>query len=228
MTVTPFLCTLPNSARVYGVFQGESKASLVFLHDRGADLDSVARLARMVAQRGWRTVAIDLPGHGLSDESPGATLTMPSLAALHAYMLGRAWGPLFIAAVGASCEIGLAWSRLSQVAGLALISPSRVEGSSGGLRIVIPTVLFVPHHHPETVQLAQDICASAGAYWLRVLVPTEETGSKLLQGPWLAQVNSHLVGFLYDALAVYERWAARRGGQVKGPEPEATADVSPS
>lgn len=217
MSGTPFLCTLPNSARVYGVSWGDAEASLLLLHDYGEDLDSVRPLARSVSRRGWRTIALDLPGHGLSDAVPGNVLSQSALAALHHYLVGRGWGPLFIAGVGMSAEVARGFSKLPEVAGLILISPAPLAVGSGQ-RLSVPTLLFVPNRRPEVVQAVQDLCASAEAYWLRALLPTDQAGSALLRGRWLSQINSHLVGFLVEVLALYRSRVPRREPpeQVRG------------
>ncbi len=45
----------------------ESDLGMLFLHDLGADLDELRWLAEPVAAAGISVLAVDLPGHGLSD-----------------------------------------------------------------------------------------------------------------------------------------------------------------
>ena len=53
-------------------FAGSGRGTLLFVHDLGADLDQFGPLPEVFAAAGFDTVAIDLPGHGLSgrDELP--------------------------------------------------------------------------------------------------------------------------------------------------------------
>ncbi len=46
---------------------GPSRGSILFVHDVGSDLDEFATLPEALAGLGFDTVAVDLPGHGLSD-----------------------------------------------------------------------------------------------------------------------------------------------------------------
>lgn len=48
-------------------FAGSGRGTLLFVHDLGGDLDQFGPLPEAFAAAGFDTVAIDLPGHGLSD-----------------------------------------------------------------------------------------------------------------------------------------------------------------
>ena len=56
------------SGVVRGVaFKGAGRGTIVFVHDLQRDLDEFGTLPELLAASGFDTVAVDLPGHGLSD-----------------------------------------------------------------------------------------------------------------------------------------------------------------
>lgn len=65
--------TLADGSTVFGeqVLVPEPHGSVVLLHDAGGDLDAVRPLEHPALVLGLNVVAVDLPGHGLSEGEPG-------------------------------------------------------------------------------------------------------------------------------------------------------------
>jgi 2-hydroxy-6-oxonona-2,4-dienedioate hydrolase len=59
---------------------GDGERSLLFVHGLGARADRWRRNLAVMADLGYRCIAIDLPGHGLADKGPGLPADLRSLA----------------------------------------------------------------------------------------------------------------------------------------------------
>lgn len=101
---------------------------LIFVHGAGSShLTWPAELRRL---RGWRTIALDLPGHGKSGDTGHKTVTayaevvrhlMDELDIPHAYLVGHSMGGAIVQTIGAYMN--------DRVKGLLLI------GTGGRLRV---------------------------------------------------------------------------------------------
>lgn len=120
--------TLPSLMRVRVVEAGAPEAPpVLFLHGWGASLYTFRRLIPAVAAAGWRAVAVDLKGHGLSDKPTArgqfsrarmlahVTEIMDALALRRASIAGHS--------LGGGLAIELARAVPERVERLALFSP---------------------------------------------------------------------------------------------------------
>lgn len=82
--------------------QGQAKGNVLLLHGLFADSQSFTTLGRKIAAKGYRTIALDLPGHGetLSDAAlvdDIATAVAASLAPAKFHIVGHSFGAIIAA-----------------------------------------------------------------------------------------------------------------------------------
>lgn len=100
---------------------GGSTARLVLLHDIGHDLDEFGRLPEALAALGCDVVAVDLPGHGVSDDPPD-DVTVDALL-VEALREVRGHVPLGLVASGRTATVGVMAGRPQGVESQVLINP---------------------------------------------------------------------------------------------------------
>jgi 2-hydroxy-6-oxonona-2,4-dienedioate hydrolase len=59
---------------------GDGERTVLFVHGLGARADRWRRTLGPLAARGWRCLALDLPGHGFADKGAGLPADVPALA----------------------------------------------------------------------------------------------------------------------------------------------------
>jgi hypothetical protein len=101
--------------------EGGSAARLLMLHDLGRDLDEFGRLPEALADIGCDVLAVDLPGHGISDELPDGG-TVPSLL-VEALRRVRDTVPLGLVASGRTATVGVMVGRPHGVETQVLVNP---------------------------------------------------------------------------------------------------------
>lgn len=96
--------------------QGVAKGSVILIHGLFADSKSFVTLGRKLAGKGFRTLAVDLPGHG---ETQSKATTIPEIVAVIAATLPE--GKLHI--IGHSLGAVIATKLADHAASLTLLSP---------------------------------------------------------------------------------------------------------
>lgn len=101
------------------VESGQGDRVAVLLHGMQGSAESWWRVAPLLVQRGYRVLAIDLPGHGLSDRDSGLTVETAAASVVEtitritsttepALVVGHSYGGLLLAAAqGLSPELGV-------------------------------------------------------------------------------------------------------------------------
>jgi len=100
---------------------------VVFVHEPGRDLDVWRRTASRFARMGFKVLALDLAGHGLSDGEAGEWEDTVVEAVRE---IGVHWGPLGAVAAGESCRPFLGIGAGDGVPVQALISPAGIDGTA--------------------------------------------------------------------------------------------------
>ncbi|MBL6925404.1 MAG: hypothetical protein ISR42_08480 [Acidimicrobiia bacterium] len=75
------------------------RAPVVMLHDHGEDLDAWRGVDRALAEQGFRVISLELPGHGLSDGTPGEATVLGDVTELLG-QVSEVWGPLGLCTYG--------------------------------------------------------------------------------------------------------------------------------
>ncbi len=173
-------------------WDGDANA-VVMLHDAGSDLDCWGGLPGALHAAGYTVVAVDLPGHGLSDD-PWAPDTLPEIAgsiekdAQRRFLIaaGAVAGrllfsadPPFDAVIGFSPSLGDAYERKNTEA-----TP--------------PALLFVGSLDP-VARVATDAVFRLTRGWTLVSsFGTTHQGASLLDSEWGQHVFEQCVSFLQD------------------------------
>ena len=105
---------------------GAGLGTIVFVHDRQRDLDEFGTLPELLAASGFDTVAVDLPGHGLSDgdETTPEQCTAAVAEIVAEVVAGRAGTEVVgLVITGANATVGAALGRQHGVAAQLLVNP---------------------------------------------------------------------------------------------------------
>lgn len=108
----------------------DSDLAILLLHDFGADLDKVRWLGERFANAGVHVLAIDLPGHGLSDgelKSEGAEAVTASYRSL----CDSVNGAVAVVANGASAHLLLSTDLVAPPVAAAFLNPRRDSSMRG-------------------------------------------------------------------------------------------------
>lgn len=127
-TAIAFWITLEDGERVRVVQTGDPDAPpLLLLHGWGCSAFAWRYLAQPLAEAGWRAIAIDLRGHGLSDrpDDPAKYRSAGMVEHLAATMdrLGLASAPIVAHSMGGAVAMGLALRNPERVTRMALFGP---------------------------------------------------------------------------------------------------------
>lgn len=220
---------LPWGPVIRGVRWGAASDAILLLHEPGADLDAWGALPALLAQTlGMAAVAVDLPGHGLSDDPWEAQRTgevvrvlaergsAPSRDAVGASPPRREAHRLFVIAAASIAWTAHALASDLSLAGLVLLSPSQRSSAtidvpcatpsasiakgeeSRMLRTNVPRLFFAGSLAGDDLETARRL-ASAAAGWTAVTsMPVSERGTRLLATPWQARIEEEIVAFLRD------------------------------
>lgn len=176
---------------------GLGQTATILVHEPGTDLDSWADLPALLLAGGLPVIAVDLPGHGLSDDpwEPDQLSETLSGAADDARAAGA--GRVFLVVAGASTVAGFAVAAKSGVDALVALSPEATVGEGGVPRsAVVPKLLFVGALGEEAPVRARALAGSAGGWTMLSTIPTAEQGTALLAGAWGGQVREQIASFL--------------------------------
>ena len=180
---------------------GDGASELLLLHGGGADLDAWGALPALLAHHLDATViAVDLPGHGLSDD-PWQPERLPELlAALASRPAGSA--RLAVVAAGDTAAALLREAGRLAVAAVVLLSPALPETVAGWERSPCVSKLFLAGSLAgDELARCRRAANALGGWAVVVGVPDAAQGTELLVGDHLGTVVAHAAGFLRQALA---------------------------
>jgi pimeloyl-ACP methyl ester carboxylesterase len=189
---------LPSGAVLRGFRWGDGPDVAILLHDPGADIDAWAMLpVKISRQLEIETVAVDLPGHGLSDDPwEPARLTdllrsLPDLA--------PAAGRRFLIAAGASAIAALELAPALELSGLVCLSPQSPDDGWHPQRSPrVPKLFVAGSLAGSDLDDARRLAASCGGWAAVTSVPVTKQGTDLLTSPWGGHLIEKIVAFLRD------------------------------
>lgn len=186
---------------------------VVLVHDVGQDLDSWRPVQKALAGRGYTLLALDLRGHGTSDDPWDADMAHLDVEA--ALTFGRREGAasLCVAAAGFGGIAALLAAAREKPDGMILLSPGPLPSRQAmeGLRGPGIAKLFFVGSQDMTARDTVAELRNASIGWaLTVSLPSGEQGTALLTGPWGTHVCEHIVRFLDE-----RRFLARNKGGTR-------------
>ncbi len=199
---SPVELPLPWGPIVRGMRWGEGPTIVFLLHEEGKDIDIDAWGALpglLTRALPVQAVAVDLPGHGLSDDPWVAERLPEVIDALVGQSTGNA-RPILISAGGSALAALNAADRL-QLAAIVALSPDDPEPHAAVPRSPgTAKTFFAGSHRANDVDVARRLAATGGGWASVTSVPVDARGSALLQAPWGPRVNEHIVAFLRDCI----------------------------
>jgi pimeloyl-ACP methyl ester carboxylesterase len=168
-------------------------ATVVLIHDAGADLDVWGRLPAYLAGSGYRVLAVDLPGHGLSDDPWEPDLAPEAVAAIVAYARSLAAGRCFAISMGGIVPIVGAITLDGHVAISPCLDPEWAREESR-----TPCLIFVGGADPTAAAAANSYFRGRLGYGVVSSFGTAENGAALLRSAWAGHLQEQIVAFLRD------------------------------
>lgn len=139
MTAETFITHAPGDLRIIADRHGDPDArAVVFLHGGGQTRRSWGRAAKVVSERGWQAVTVDLRGHGDSDWASEGDYRLVSFAAdVHQVLRTLPPDPVLVGASLGGCTAMLLAGELAPGAASAVVLVDIVPNmdSSGAERV---------------------------------------------------------------------------------------------
>src|SRR5687767_11203982 len=189
---------LPWGAALRGLQWGSGVDLALLLHEPGADLDAWLTLPGEIArQLEIETVAVDLPGHGLSDD-PWDPARLPDL--LRALPeIAPAEGRRFLIAAGTSAIAALEQAPVIELSGLMCLSPQRLDHEQNPPRSPrVPKLFIAGSLDGSDLGSARRLATTSGGWTVVTALPVAERGTALLASPWGGQLIEQAITFLRD------------------------------
>jgi pimeloyl-ACP methyl ester carboxylesterase len=189
---------LPWGAVLRGIRWGDGPDVALLLHEPGLDVDAWGPLPVEIArQLEIETIALDLPGHGLSDDPwelerlPDLLQNLPEIAPTAGRRFLIAAGNSAIAALEQAPEIGLS--------GLVCLSPQIPSDDWHPPRSPrLPKLLLAGSIAGSDLRDARRIATACGGWAVVTSYPVGERGTLLLTSPWSGHLIAEIVTFLRD------------------------------
>jgi pimeloyl-ACP methyl ester carboxylesterase len=189
---------LPWGASLRGHRWGNGPDVAILLHGPGADLDAWLSLPVEIAhQLEMATIAVDLPGHGLSDD-PWDPARFPEL--LRALPdIAPAASRRFLITSGASAMAALGHAPALTLSGLVCLSapcPNREQNPPRSPRV--PKLFVAGSLAGSDIDSARRLAAASGGWTVVTALPVAERGTGLLASVWGGQLIEQIIAFLRD------------------------------
>jgi pimeloyl-ACP methyl ester carboxylesterase len=186
---------LPWGQVARGLRWGSGEDRILLLHEPGVDIDAWAGLPGKLALRlALEVLAIDLPGHGLSDDPWDASQLPDLLRSLFAGTPGRR----FVVAAGSIAGTTLAHTGEVALAGVALLTPERLVGSPLPRSPRVPKLFFAGSLAGNDLANARGLAADTGGWAIVTAFPVAHRGTALLSPPWDDRITEQIITFIRD------------------------------
>jgi hypothetical protein len=189
---------LPWGAVLRGFRWGDGPGVALLLHEPGVDIDAWGSLPFEIArQLGIETVAVDLPGHGLSDDPwepdrlPDLLRNLPNLV--------PATGYRFLIVAGDSAIAALDQAPALELSGLVCLSPRIPSDAWHPPRSPrVPKLLLAGSMAGKDLHDARRLATMCDGWAVVTSYPVTERGTQLLASPWGGRLIEEIVAFLRD------------------------------
>jgi pimeloyl-ACP methyl ester carboxylesterase len=189
---------LPWEAALRGLQWGSGPDLALLLHEPDADLDAWLTLPGEIARRlEIETIAVDLPGHGLSDDPWDPTRLPDLLRALPE--IAPAAGRRFLIAAGTSATTALEQAPVIELSGVICLSPQRFDQKQNPPRSPrVPKLFLAGSLAGSDLDTARRLATASGGWTVVTALPVAERGTKLLTSAWGGQLIEQIITFLRD------------------------------
>jgi pimeloyl-ACP methyl ester carboxylesterase len=189
---------LPWGAVLRGLRWGNQPDVVLLLHEPGADIDAWAALpAEISRQLDMESVALDLPGHGLSDDPWEPARLHDLLRSLPDF--APASSRRFLIAAGALATAALEQAPALDLSGLVCLSPQTPEDRKHPPRSPRVAKLFVAGALAGSdLNDARRLSTECGGWAVVTSLPVTERGTSLLTSSWGQQLVAQTITFLRD------------------------------
>jgi pimeloyl-ACP methyl ester carboxylesterase len=197
MSFAPVELRTPDGLVLRGECWSAGQDWLVLVHDAGEDLDAWRPLIGIAELRGWSVLALDLRGHGGSDDPWDAAACVSDVTLATGEARRRGAGAVCVAGAGDGAIATLRAADASPPDALVLLSPGPVpEEHAASLRApgVSELIVYGSHSSRDDADAKRVAGLSIGPA-LRVGLPTSAHGTGLLSGPLARQAIEHVVAF---------------------------------
>ena len=194
----PIEWNLSSGAVVRGLRWGSGADLALLLHEPGADLDAWWTLPVDVArQLEIETIAVDLPGHGLSDDPwdpaqlPDLLRALPEFAPVAGFR--------FLVAAGSSAISALEQAPVVELSGLICLSPQWPDHEESPPRSPrVPKLFVAGSLAGSDLDTARRLATASGGWTVVTAIPVAERGTGLLASAWGGQLIEQIIAFLRD------------------------------
>jgi pimeloyl-ACP methyl ester carboxylesterase len=190
--------SLPWVQIIRGFRWGKRPDTVLLLHEPGADLDAWTALPVEIAcQLEIETVAVDLPGHGLSDD-PWDPARLPDLLR-HVPDLAPAAGHRFLIVAGSPAFTALEQASAIDLAGLVCLSAEIPTDRPNPPRSPrLPKLFVAGSLSGNDLNEARRLATACGGWSVVTSLPVTQRGTGLLASSWGGQLMEQIVAFLRD------------------------------
>jgi pimeloyl-ACP methyl ester carboxylesterase len=195
----------PRALTLRGLRSGEGDRWAVLVHGEGRDLDGWRPLAAFLADSGFSVLAIDLPGHGASDDPWESELALPAVVAAIDFARSESSRQIHLVGegVGAMAALAAATDPTRQVASIVAISPAADEGVAELIEVRearAPKLILVGSLSPDALECAEAVFRAAIGPCQMVKLPVAAQGTDLLAGEWGVHVREKVLEHLVRQL----------------------------
>lgn len=204
MRIEPVAIALEGGLVVRGQCWGDSPNWTILVHAPGEDLDAWGDLPARGATAGHAVLALDLPGHGLSDAPADPTTPAPhadAIAAALAHAAAQGARRSFLVVAGRAVAPALAALRREPVAALVALSPDLAadDGNDAVPRAAMPPALVMVGGLDADASTAAGIFFRDRAGWAALsTIAVPEQGTALFRSAWGDQAAEQVFLFLRD------------------------------
>ena len=189
---------LPWGPVIRGFRCGSGQETVLLLHEPGSDVDAWGALPVSIArQLEIQTIAIDLPGHGLSDD-PWDPAWLPELLS-HVLQVDPGSVRRFIIAAGNLATAALFLASELRLSGLIGLTP---EAPTAGWKLarspMVPKLFVAGSMAGNDLETARRLSSGSGGWSVVTALPVAARGTALLTSTWGGQLAEEIVAFLRD------------------------------
>jgi pimeloyl-ACP methyl ester carboxylesterase len=170
----------------------------ILIHDVDQDLDAWANAPATLVDAGYSVLAIDLPGHGLSDEPWHFPEIARSVQTAMSFAKNAGAKRCFLLVAGSiSVPSMIAASDLIQA--VVAFSPEASDDELRALEEVhVPTLVLAGSADAKTAEQARRVFHDKAGWAVLSIFGAAENGTALLTGPWSSRVREQILLFLRD------------------------------